>query len=276
MTRERLWGLALWMSSMGVCVLLLWIIADLAWRGLAGLSVDFLLEEPERSGRSGGIGSLLASTAWIVATAAVTALPIGFFSAVLLAEASGRSARFARLVRMSLDMLSAVPSIVFGLFGNAFFCISLGLGYSILSGGLTLACMILPILIRSIEEALRAVAHEQRLAASALDLSRSTTLLRILLPAAAPGIAVGFVLGIARALSETAALIYTSGYVTRFPESLLDSGRALSVHIYDLAMNVPGGDQRAYASAVVLVVLLLLLNLSVRFVTSLFSRRMAT
>jgi len=273
--RERLWELALWTISMGVCLLLVWIVGDLAWRGAGSLSAEFLLDEPQRAGREGGIGSLLVSTTWIVGTATAAALPIGFFCAVLLAEASGRSARLAHWVRMSLDMLSAVPSIVFGLFGNAFFCIALGLGYSILSGGLTLACMILPILIRTMEEALRAVRREQRLAATALGLSRTTQLLRILLPAAAPGMTVGLVLGIGRALSETAALIFTSGYVTRFPRSALDSGRALSVHIYDLAMNVPGGDRRAYASALVLVVILLALNCAVRLVTTRFSRRLA-
>lgn len=264
MRRERVFGATLWALSTGVCLLLVWVVVDLMRRGIGDLSIGFLLDAPRNSGRDGGIGPLLVSTGLIVSVAVVVALPIGLFSAVLLSEHRHSSSRFAQAVRASLDVLNAVPSIVFGLFGNAFFCITLGLGYSILSGGLTLACMILPILICTIEEALRAVPAEQRFAASALGLSRTTTLTRILLPVAAPGIAVGLVLGIGRALSETAALIFTSGYVTRFPDGLLDSGRALSVHIFDLAMNIPGGDQRAYASALVLVVMLFVLNTLVR------------
>ena len=153
-----------------------------------------------------------------------------------------------------------MPSIVFGLFGNVFFCQTLGLGFSILSGGLTLACMVLPIFIRSTEEGFRAVPNDYRLGAAALGLSRTATLFQLLLPAAVPGLIVGLVLGVGRALAETAALIFTSGYVDRIPESLLDSGRSLSIHIYDLSMNVPGGDGNAYATALVLVTLLLVIN----------------
>jgi phosphate transport system permease protein len=120
--------------------------------------------------------------------------------------------------------------------------------------------MILPILTRTTEAGLRAAPDEIRMAAAALGLSRTTTLVRLLIPAAAPAVAAGLVLGIARALAETAALLFTSGYGLRMPGSLLDSGRALSVHIYDLAMNVPGGEPRAYGSALVLVGLLLAIN----------------
>jgi len=145
----------------------------------------------------------------------------------------------------------------------------LGLGFSILSGGLTLACMVLPILIRSIEEGFRAVPQEYRLGAAALGLSRRATLFHLLLPAAVPGVIVGLVLGVGRAITETAALIFTSGYVDRMPESLLDSGRSLSIHIYDLSMNVPGGNGNAYATALVLVILLLIIN----FTASLLAER---
>ena len=145
-----------------------------------------------------------------------------------------------------------MPSIVFGLFGNAFFCVALGLGFSILSGGLTLACMILPLMIRATEEGLRAVPQELRLGAAALGLGPAAVFWRLLLPVALPGLAVGLVLGMGRALAETAALLFTSGYVDRMPTSLLDSGRALSIHVYDLAMNVAGGEPRAYATALIL------------------------
>src|SRR5205823_6172239 len=168
----------------------------------------------------------LVSTALILAVCLASSLPVGLGTAVLLAEFTPAGGAFGRLVRRSLDVLAGVPSIVFGLFGNAFFCQVLGLGFSILSGGLTLACMVLPILIRATEEGFRAVPREYRLGAAALGLSRTTTLLHLLLPAAVPGLLVGLVLGLGRAIAETAALIFTSGYVDRMPGSLLDSGRS--------------------------------------------------
>uniref|UniRef100_UPI00321F9542 ABC transporter permease subunit n=1 Tax=Methylocaldum sp. TaxID=1969727 RepID=UPI00321F9542 len=123
-----------------------------------------------------------------------------------------------------------------------------------------LACMVLPILIRTAEASLRAVPDDWRLGSAALGLSRTAALRHILLPAASSGLVAGLLLGIGRAMAETAALIFTSGYVDRMPSSLLDSGRALSVHIYDLSMNVAGGDGSAYASALVLIGLLILIN----------------
>jgi phosphate transport system permease protein len=135
------------------------------------------------------------------------------------------------------------------------------MGYSIASGGLTLACMILPIMIRSLQAGLETVPGDYRQAASALAMSKTSTVWSILLPAAAPGLIVGLVLGIGRVLAETAALLFTSGLVDRQPESLLDSGRTLSIHIFELSMNVAGGESKAYATALVLLVLLLVINL---------------
>jgi len=225
------------------------------------------------AGRAGGIGPILISTLLILAVCLASCVPLGVGAAILLAEFTSADRVFGRFVRRSLDVLAGVPSIVFGLFGNAFFCIYLGMGFSILSGGLTLGCMVLPILIRSVEEGLRAVPDDYRLGAAALGLTRGQALIRILLPAATPGIAVGLVLGIGRALAETAALIFTSGYVDRTPSSLLDSGRALTVHMYDLAMNVPGGEPNAYTSALVLVVLLLVINAAAGWISGHWMRR---
>jgi len=235
-----------------------------------------LLGISQNAGREGGIFPILVSTLLILAVCMAVAIPIGVGTAVLLAEFSDRESRFGRLVRRSLDVLAGVPSIVFGLFGNAFFAKVLGLGFSILSGGLTLACMVLPILIRSTEEGFRAVPREYRLGAAALGLSKTTTIWNILLPAAIPGLVVGFVLGIGRAIAETAALIFTSGYVDRMPESLFDSGRALSIHIFDLSMNVAGGDANAYASALVLMLLLLLINSTAIWIASIWFQHQQT
>ncbi len=267
--RDRLAAACVWLAAGSVTAVFLWILGDLLRHGAGQLSWSFLVEAPSSAGRAGGIGPILVSTGWILAVCLAISLPLGLGTAVLLAEITSprtmlRSPPFAmtfgHFVRRSLDVLAGVPSIVFGLFGNAFFCIYLGLGFSILSGGLTLACMVLPILIRSTEEGLRAVPREYRLGGAALGLSRVCILWHLLLPAATPGLVVGVVLGFGRAIAETAALIFTSGYVDRMPESIHDSGRALSIHIYDLGVNVPGGEANAYATALVLVAILLLTN----------------
>ena len=228
------------------------------------LSVGFLLEDPGRAGRSGGIAALLISTGWILALCLLVAVPVGLGCALYLSESLPADSRRAQWLGGVLDMLAAVPSIVYGLFGYQFFAITLGLGFSILSGALALSLMVLPLMIRSAEQAMRAVPMGYRQARDALALSRWGWVRRILLPCAAPGIAVGIILSAGRALAETAVLLFTAGYVLRRPDSLFDSGRTLSVHIYDLAMNVPGGMPRAAATAVVLVALLVVLNLLVR------------
>ncbi len=257
---DRIAAAVVWGAAALITAVFVWIVGDLVRHGLPGLSWEFLTSSPRDAARAGGIAPILVSTVLILAVTLAASVPIGVGTAMLLAEVSRQGAVFAVLVRRSLDVLAGVPSIVFGLFGNALFVIWLGMGYSILAGGLTLACMVLPILVRSTEEGFRAVPDDYRKAAAALGLSKSSVLWRVLLPAATPGLIVGLVLGIGRALAETAALLFTSGYVDRVPGSLMDSGRALSVHIYDLAMNVPGGDGNAYASAVVLIVLLVVVN----------------
>jgi len=238
------------------------IVGNVLWQGWTAIDGTFLSESPRRSGRSGGIFSILISTLWILSICLLTAVPLGIATALYLDEYARPEGLTGRTIHVSLDVLAGVPSIVFGLFGNAFFAVTLGFGFSILSGGLTLACMALPLIIRATEEGFRAVPVAQRLSAASLGLSRTAILFRILLPAAWPGILVGVVLGIGRALAETAALIFTSGYVTRLPTSVLDSGRSLSIHIYDLAMNVPGGETNAYGTAVVLLALIVMVNLT--------------
>jgi phosphate transport system permease protein len=258
--REWLPTLIIWTVPILITSMFLWLLGTIAWHGISRISWEFLTTAPRNAGRAGGIAPILVSTLLILAVCLVVALPIAIGTAILLSEMTSSDSLYGRLVRRSLDVLAGVPSIVFGLFGNALFCRTFGLGFSILSGGLTLACMVLPLLIRSTEEGFRSVPQHYRLSAAALGLSRTTTLFHLLLPAAMPGLMVGLVLGIGRAIAETAALIFTSGYVDRMPESLLDSGRSLSIHIFDLSMNVAGGDAQAYAAALVLMALLLLIN----------------
>lgn len=256
--RERWIGAGLWLVTLGVISVFAWLLGDLLHHGAAALSFDFLVQPPLNAGRAGGISTVLVGTLLLVGVAIGTAVPIGLGTAILLAETTNVEASFGRVVRRSLDVLAGIPSIVFGLFGFAFF--GPVFGWSILSGGLTLACMILPVLIRSTEESLRAVPAPLRQGAAALGLSQPTIVWHLTLPVAAPGITAGLVLGIGRASAETAALLFTAGAAIRMPTSLLDSSRSLSYHIYLLAIEVPGGQPRAYAAAVVLVGLLLLIN----------------
>ncbi len=275
--RDRGLQLAVWASAFLIAGAFVWLTGDLAWRGASGLDWSFLTSSPSHAGRSGGIAPILVSTLLIIAVAIAIAAPLALGTAVLLSEFSRAGGRFARWTSLSLDVLAGVPSIVFGLFGNALFSVWLGLGFSILSGGLTLACMALPVMVRTAEQGLRMVPDDWRLAAAALGMSRTTILWQVLIPAAAPALAAGLVLGIGRAMAETAALVFTSGYVDRMPSSLWDSGRALSVHIYDLTMNVAGGDRNAYASAMVLIVLLILANSAAFWLADrLFQRRIST
>lgn len=259
---DTLSAAAAWLSFVLVTMIFIWMLGDVLLRGAGALSWEFLWQAPQHAGRGGGIGPILVSTLMIVSIAILTASMIGLPAAIWLSEYARLSPRVGGIVRASLDMLAGTPSIVFGLFGNALFCVALGMGFSILSGGLTLAAMALPLLVRATEEGLRAVPDDYRYAAAALGVSRWNISIRVLLPAAIPGLVAGLVLGIGRALAETAALIFTSGYVDRMPESVLDSGRAMSLHIYDLAMNVPGGEPNAFATAIVLMCLLLLINLA--------------
>jgi len=265
---DRVVAACVWGATALVAVVFGALLLDVARRGAGELSWSFLVDTPRDAGRAGGIASILVSTALILAVCLTVALPVGLGAAVLLAEQAASDRRLGLLVRRSLDVLAGVPSIVFGLFGNAVFCIALGMGYSILAGGLTLACMVLPIVIRSGEAALRAVSDEHRQAAAALGMSRTTTIVRVLIPVALPGLMVGLVLGIGRAIAETAALLFTAGSVDRMPASLLDSGRSLTVHVYTLAMDVAGGEPRAYAAALVLVVILVVINGAAAFLAS--------
>lgn len=262
-----------WSSFFIITAVFFWILGDLLWHGASQFTLDFLYTAPKLSGRAGGIGPILISTLLILAVCLVVSVPIGLGAAIMLSEFTSTRGVFARIVRRSLDVLSGVPSIVFGLFGNALFCKVMGLGFSIWSGGLTLSCMVLPLLIRSIEEGLRAVPRDYRLSAAALGLSKTSTLMKLLLPAASPGLIVGLVLAIGRALAETAALIFTSGYVDRMPTSLMDSGRSLSIHIFDLSMNISGGDNGAYKSSLVLIVLLIIINGTASYFTNHFFKK---
>lgn len=257
---SRLISALLWLCALSISGVFAWILFDILRLGAAHVSLDFLVSEPTRAGRAGGIAPIIVSTLWVLAIALAAALPLGIGTALWLHSFAPAGSRLSRAVRLLLDILAGVPSIIFGLFGAACFCLWMGMGFSILSGGLTLACMILPLLIRSTEMGLSAVPVDWQRGAYALGLSRTATLRTVLIPVAMPAILAGLMLSIGRILAETAVLLFTSGYVDRYPESLFDSGRVMALHIYDLSMNVTGGDANAYATALALIGVLLLVN----------------
>ncbi|MDR2197453.1 MAG: phosphate ABC transporter permease PstA [Coriobacteriales bacterium] len=201
----------------------------------------------------------LINTVLMTLLALAFAVPIGLGGAIFLAEYARRGNRLVGLIRIAADTLAGVPSIVYGLFGLLFFVTMLGWRMSLLAGACTLAIMILPLIISTAEEALRAVPDAWREGSFGLGAGRLRTVGRILLPSALPGILAGVILGIGRIVGESAALIYTAGTATSLPTSLFDSTRTLSVHMYVLASEGLHLE-KTYATAVVLLLLVLLIN----------------
>lgn len=202
----------------------------------------------------------LISTIIMTLLSLVIAAPIGIFSAIYLVEYAGRGNRLVSVVRITTETLSGIPSIVYGLFGMLFFVTTMQFGYSMLSGGLTMAIMILPLIMRTTEEALKAVPDSFREGSFGLGAGKLRTVFKIVLPSAVPGILAGVILAIGRVVGETAALMYTAGTYTEIPTSLMDSGRTLSVHMYSLSREGLHVNE-AYATAVVLLVIVVLINL---------------
>ena len=201
----------------------------------------------------------ILSTLMIVMVGLLIAAPIGIFGAVYLVEYAPRGSRLAELFRLTTETLSGIPSIVYGLFGMLFFVFALGWDYSILAGGFTVGIMVLPTIIRSTEEALKAVPDSYREASFGLGAGKVRTIFKVILPTAIPGILSGIILSIGRIVGETAALKYTAGTVADLPGSLMDSGSSLAVLFHKLA-----GEglhmENAYATAVVLLVVVLAIN----------------
>lgn len=187
------------------------------------------------------------------------AVPFGIFSAIFLVEYAKRGNKFVEIIRLTTETLQGIPSIVYGLFGMLFFVTTCGWGFSILAGAFTLSIMVLPLIMRSTEEALKAVPDSYREGSFGLGAGKLRTVFRIVLPSAVPGILAGVILAIGRIVGETAALIYTAGTVADFPKSVMSSGRTLAVHMYNLASEGLYMDQ-AYATAVILLVLVVGIN----------------
>jgi phosphate transport system permease protein len=250
----------LWAMTGFTLLILIFIIVDISIKGLPQVTLSFLSHEPQDMGRSGGILSTVVATAYITLLAILLAAPFGVGTAIYLTEYT-REGWTTRIIRFGSECLAGVPSIILGLFGFVLFVIKLGLGWSVLSGALTLAVMVLPIIIRTSEEAIKAVPEEYREACYSLGLSQWQTITRIVLPSALPGITTGIMLSVGRSLGETAVLLFTAGAALRTPLSVFDSGRTMAVHFYILAregISMPN----AYGTAAVLVVSILAINLA--------------
>lgn len=200
------------------------------------------------------------------------AAPLGIFAAIYLVEYASKGNHLVKIVRLTAETLSGIPSIIYGLFGRLFFVTALGLKMSLISGALTLSIMILPIMMRTTEEALVAVPIEYREGSFGLGAGKLRTVFKVVLPSAIPGILAGIILSIGRIVGETAALIYTSGTVAKIPESIFDSARTLSVHMY--AISSEGlYIKQAYATAVVLLIIVVLINAFSAYIAKRIERR---
>jgi phosphate transport system permease protein len=242
--------------TVGILVVIVCIIL---FKGISHLGLDFLFKYPEDMGRHGGIFPSIVGTVFLVALSILFAMPLGLGTAIYLTEYTKES-RLTTIIRFGVESLAGIPSIIYGLFGFIFFVIKLKMGWSLISGAFTLTIMILPTIIRTSEEAIKAVPRNFRIVSHSLGATKWETTLKVVLPTATPGILTGIMLSIGRAVGETAAVIFTMGSSLRLPTSLFESGRTMAVHFYILAREGISME-KAYATALVLVVSILAINI---------------
>lgn len=241
------------------------IIAYVVINGLPHISLDFIFGWPQGVNAEGGIWPTIVSTVYVTALAMLICTPIAVLAAVYLAEYA-KQGKVVDLIRYAADALASVPSIVMGLFGYALFVEAMGLGLSMVSAALALALLMLPIVMRTTEEAIRAVPRYIRWGAYGLGATKWQVVSKIVLPSAFGRIATGIVLAIGRAIGETAVVLYTMGQAINLPISPLDSGRPMTVHLYLLA-NDGINMNAAYGTALLLMVIILAFNLFARFLS---------
>jgi len=257
-TSEKIAKVVIWAAAIFVLVVLSAIVLYILYKGLPRINWSFLTEIPRNMGRSGGIASAIVGTLMVTAVAIVIAVPFGIGTAFYLAEYTKESL-VTRIIRFSAESLAGIPSIVYGLFGFIFFVIYLNLGWSVLAGGLTLAVMILPTIIRTSEEAIRAVPQSYREVSFSLGGTKWQTIIKSVFPSAVQGISNGIILGVGRCVAETAAVMLTAGGTLRMASSLLSPTRTMAVHFYILAREGISMEN-AYGTAALLIVLIFFIN----------------
>ncbi|KAF5422511.1 MAG: phosphate transport system permease protein [Candidatus Methanomarinus sp.] len=271
-TINKIATLILWASAVITISFLVYIIGYIIIRGIGVINMSFLLDSPRMSGAEGGIFNAIVGTLCLVAIALITAVPIGVGAAIFLVEYATDNP-VTRVITFGVECLAGIPSIVIGLFGYAFLVVYLGLGFSILSGGLSLMFMILPWTVRASEEAIKTVSMELKEGSLALGATKWQTIMQIVIPGALPGITTGVILGTGKAIGETAVIMYTAGSSLLLPHSIFDPVRALPYHLYIL-VSEGISDDMAYGSAVVLLVMILIINLMAIGIQKMCNKRM--
>lgn len=271
-TWQRIVWVFLALMTLATLAVLFFIVGFIAARGAHVVTPEFLFHMPERMGKEGGILPTIVATLYVTFLALLIATPVGVGTAVYLCEYT-RESFLTRVIRFGADALAGIPSIIFGLFGFIFFVIRLRMGWSMLAGGLTLAFMILPTIVRTSEEAIRAVPRALREVSYSLGGTRSRTIARVVLPNALPGIFTGIILGMGRSVAETAVVIFTAGSSLLVPRSLFDPARTMSVHFYILAREGISME-RAYGTAFLLIAAILLINAAAYLLMYRFMRRL--
>jgi phosphate transport system permease protein len=261
----------LWTLTAITVAVLFSIIVFILRKGLPALSWEFLSKNPVDMGKAGGIFSTVVGTVVLTIGAILIATPLGIGTAIFLTEYTWEGP-VTRVIRFGAECLAGIPSIIFGLFGFILFVTKLGFGWSILSGSLTLAFMILPTIIRTSEEAIKSVPPVYRTVSFSLGSTKWQTVTRVVLPSALPGIMTGVILSVGRSIGETAAVIFTAGSALRLPTSLFSSSRTMSVHFYILAregISMPN----AYGTAAVLIIAILGINVLTYYLMNRFIKR---
>lgn len=268
----------IWIASAITILSLVLIVGFVLKNGLSHISFDFLFNSYSVSDHeNSGILPMIIGTIYIVVLTLLIATPISIFSAIYLNEYA-RDTRVTRIIRFAIDGLVSVPSIVYGLFGFSLFVTilqPLTNGYSILSGSLTLTIMILPILIKTIEETLKTIPNDLREASYGLGASKVQTIFKVILPTSMSGIISAIILGMGRIISESAPLLLTAGMVYYMPEGIFSSSRTLTTHLYYLASEGvnDAAKSQAYATATILIILIVLLNLLTKWVAKRINKK---
>lgn len=255
---QRIMKAVFWASGILTILILLVIIGYILLKGLPVINLEFIFGEPIDSGRAGGIFPMIVSSLYVTFIALLVATPLGVGAAIYLAEYAGENT-MVRAIRFGSETLASIPSIIFGLFGLTFFVIYLGMGWSVLSGGLTLALMALPTILSASEVSVESVNKSYSEGSLALGATKWQTVYKVVVPAALPGITTGVILGMARAVAEAAAILYTVGAALTIPISLLDPARPLPLHLYIVATEGISLNN-AYGTAAVLVILILIIT----------------
>ena len=266
--------------SLIVVGILFWILGFILYRGIGVISWKFLTTAPTDGMTSGGIFPAIVGTLCLVAGSIVLAFPIGVMSGIYINEYAGNG-WLVKFIRIMTNNLGSIPSIVFGLFGMALFVNTFGFGDSIIAGSFTLGLLILPLIIRTTEEALKAIPDSYRTGSYALGATKLQTIIRVTLPMAFPNIVTGLILSIGRVSGETAPILFTVAayFLPKLPQSIFDQVMALPYHLYVIATSgtdIEAARPIAYGTALVLIFIVLLMNVSANVLRRYFGKKVKT